>query len=116
MSSSLPLRILPLSDFDRIEIAGIHHAHEAWLVPDLLKQAHKHPPAVCVFATFSMYKTESYRNSFHAPKILSDAGLEVVMKSDHSGVIARYLMQEAAIAQNFGLEEAKALYVLSGLT
>lgn len=75
----------------------------------MLKKMYKHPPTVCVFATFSMYKVESYRNSFHAPKILSDAGLDVVMKSDHPGVIARYLMQEAGIAHHFGLEEAKAM-------
>lgn len=93
----------------RFLVAGIHHAHEAWLVPDLLKKAYGHAPTVCLFATFSMYKTEGYRNSFYAPKILSDAGLDVVMKSDHSGVVARFLMQEAALAHHWGLEEAKAL-------
>ncbi|KAK4688544.1 hypothetical protein P7C73_g1572, partial [Tremellales sp. Uapishka_1] len=92
-----------------IEVAGIHHAHEAWLVPDLLKKMYKHPPCVAIFAAFSMYKQESYRSSWYAPKILSDAGLEVVMKSDHSGVVARYLMQEAALAHHWGLNQSLAM-------
>jgi imidazolonepropionase-like amidohydrolase len=68
-----------------------------------------HPPAVCIFATFSMYKKESMRSSRYAPKILTDAGLSVVMKSDHNGVVARWMAQEAAIAHHWGLEEATAM-------
>lgn len=75
----------------------------------MLKKMYKHPPAVAIFATFSMYKTESYRSSFYAPKILTEAGLDVVMKSDHNGVVARWLMQEAAIAHHWGLGEAAAM-------
>lgn len=38
------------------------------------------PPAIAMFAINSRYKREAYRGSEFAPRILADAGLNVVMK------------------------------------
>ena len=58
----------------------MHHASEAYLVPDVLKRAYGHPPAIALFATNGRYKREAYRASEFAPRLLSADGLDVVMK------------------------------------
>jgi hypothetical protein len=50
------------------------------MVPDLIKKAYGHPPAVAIFATSARFKREAYRGSEFAPRILADNGLDVVMK------------------------------------
>ncbi|OJT03822.1 hypothetical protein TRAPUB_5511 [Trametes pubescens] len=52
------------------------------------------PPAAALFATHSRYKRESYRGSEFAPRILADAGIHVVMKSDHPVLDSRFLLFE----------------------
>ncbi|KAI5900749.1 uncharacterized protein SCHCODRAFT_02483778 [Schizophyllum commune H4-8] len=98
-----------LSNEFRFPIAAFHHAHESYLVPDVLKRAYDHPPASAIFAAFSRYKREAYRHSEFAARILYDAGLKVVLKSDHSGVVSRYLLHEAQQVHYFGLPENVAL-------
>ncbi|KAK8845279.1 hypothetical protein IAR55_005992 [Kwoniella newhampshirensis] len=95
----------------KFPVAAFHHASEAWLVPEVIKSAYGPvPPAIAMFALFGRYKEESYRSSPFAPRILADAGLNVVMKSDHPQPIAsRYLMFEAAQAHHYGLDSAQAL-------
>ncbi|KAK2463226.1 hypothetical protein APHAL10511_004881 [Amanita phalloides] len=90
-------------------IAAFHHAHETYLVPDLLKKAYGHPPAVALFATNARYKREAYRGSEFAPRILADNGLQVVMKSDHPVLNSRNLLFEAQQAFYYGLSENLAL-------
>ncbi|KAJ7600925.1 carbohydrate esterase family 9 protein [Mycena floridula] len=101
--------IVRLSNEFKFSIAAFHHAHEAYLVPDLLKKAHGHPPAVAIFATNGGYKREAYRISEFAGKILSEAGLDVVMKSDHPVLNSRYLLFEAQQAHFYGLPTNLAL-------
>ncbi|TRM61307.1 hypothetical protein BD626DRAFT_502095 [Schizophyllum amplum] len=104
-----------LDDFVRLtnefkfQVAAFHHAHETYLVPDVLKRAYGRPPASAIFAAFSRYKREAYRHSEFAARILNDAGLRVVLKSDHSGVVSRYLLHEAQQVYYFGLPENVAL-------
>jgi imidazolonepropionase-like amidohydrolase len=64
----------------KFSIAAFHHAHETYLVPDLLNKAYGHPPGVALFATNARYKREAYRGSEFAPRILADNGLQVAMK------------------------------------
>jgi hypothetical protein len=64
----------------KFSIAAFHHAHETYLVPDLLKKAYGTTPAVALFATNARYKREAYRGSEFAPRILTNNGLRVVMK------------------------------------
>ncbi|KAI0670026.1 carbohydrate esterase family 9 protein [Trametes maxima] len=93
----------------KFSIAAFHHAHETYLVPDTLKAAYGHPPAIALFATNARYKRESYRGSEFAPKILAQNGLQVVMKSDHSVLDSRFLLYEAQQAHYYGLSHNLAL-------
>ncbi|KAG7093087.1 hypothetical protein E1B28_009375 [Marasmius oreades] len=96
------------SDFN-FSITSFHHAHEAYLVPELLKKTYGHTPVVAMFVTNGRYKRESYRGSEYAPKVLSDNGIEVVMKSDHPVLNSRYLHHEAQQAHYYGLSASLAL-------
>ena len=99
-----------ISNEFQFPIAAFHHAHETYLVPDLLKQAWgPNPPAVALFATNARYKRESYRGSEFAPKILADAGIAVNMKSDHPVLDSRFLIYEAAQAHHYGLNFSLAM-------
>ncbi|KAF9450409.1 composite domain of metallo-dependent hydrolase [Macrolepiota fuliginosa MF-IS2] len=93
----------------KFSIAAFHHAHETYLVPDLLKKAYGHPPGVALFATNARYKREAYRGSEFAPRILADSGLQVVMKSDHYVLNSRHLINEAQQAHYYGLASNLAL-------
>ncbi|KAL1701180.1 hypothetical protein EV121DRAFT_212640 [Schizophyllum commune] len=104
-----------LDDFVRLTnefkfpLASFHHAHETYLVPDVLKRTYGGAPASAVFATFARYKREAYRHSEFAPKILHDNGLKVVMKTDHPAIVSRYLLHEAQQAHYYGLPADVAL-------
>ncbi|KAJ7664308.1 hypothetical protein B0H17DRAFT_1143701 [Mycena rosella] len=63
-------------------IASFHHAHETYLIPEVLKHAYGKPPASAMFSSFARYKHESYRHSEFAPRILAENGLKV-MGLDH---------------------------------
>lgn len=67
----------------KFPIAAIHHASEAYLVPNLLKKFHGGAPVVAQFATHQPSKWEAFRGSEYAPSILADAGIVNVLKSDH---------------------------------
>ncbi|PIL36090.1 hypothetical protein GSI_01750 [Ganoderma sinense ZZ0214-1] len=104
-----------LSNEFQFEVAAFHHAHEAWLVPDVLKRAYgKKPPALAMFSTFARYKREAYLHSEFAPRVLADGGFDVVMKSDHSAIPSRNLLAEAAIAHYWGLADNLALLSVTG--
>ncbi|TFK90568.1 hypothetical protein K466DRAFT_543238 [Polyporus arcularius HHB13444] len=98
-----------LSNEFQFEVAAFHHAHEAYLVPEVLKRAYNNTPAIAMFSTFARYKREGYRHSEFAPRVLADEGIDVVMKSDHFAIPSRNLIGEAAIAHHYGLSENVAL-------
>ncbi|KAF5370700.1 hypothetical protein D9758_002026 [Tetrapyrgos nigripes] len=117
--------LVRLSNEFKFPIAAFHHASETYLVPDTLKRVYGrshlkysiqasnafvgHPPAVALFATNARYKREAYRSSEFAPKILSENGLTVIMKSDHSVLNSRFLLYEAQQAHYYGLPSNLAL-------
>ncbi|GLB37488.1 putative carbohydrate esterase family 9 protein [Lyophyllum shimeji] len=101
--------IVRLSNEFNFPIAAFHHAHETYLVPDLIKRAYGLTPAVALFATNARYKREAYRGSEFAPRILADNGLRVVMKSDHPVLNSRHLIYEAQQAHYYGLPDNLAL-------
>jgi hypothetical protein len=72
--------LIRLTNEFKFPIAAVHHASEAYLVPDVLKRAYGPPPAVAIFATNARYKREAYRGSEYAARILSENGLKVVVK------------------------------------
>ncbi|THG99949.1 hypothetical protein EW026_g2520 [Hermanssonia centrifuga] len=98
----------------KFSIAAFHHAHETYLVPDTLKAAYGHPPAIALFASNARYKRESYRGSEFAPRVLADNGLQVVMKSDHPVLDSRFLLYEAQQAHYYGLDGNLALLSVTG--
>jgi len=104
-----------LSNEFKFSIAAVHHAHEAYLVPDLLKRAYGHHPAVAIFATNARYKREAYRGSEFAARILSQNGLNVVVKSDHPVLNSRYLLYEAQQVYYYGLPANLALAAVTTL-
>lgn len=103
-----------ISNEFQFPIAAFHHAHEAYLVPDLLKSVYGGvPPTVAIFATNARYKKEAYRGSEFAAKVLTDAGLDVAFKSDHPVLDSRYLPFEAAQGHHYGLNFSKALSAIT---
>ncbi|KAI5114720.1 hypothetical protein M0805_001359, partial [Coniferiporia weirii] len=101
--------LVRLTNEFKFPIAAFHHAHETYLVPDLLKKAYGHAPASALFATNARYKREAYRGSEFAAKILAENGIQVVMKSDHPVQNSRYLLYEAQQAHYYGLPDNIAL-------
>ncbi|KAL4078461.1 hypothetical protein V8B97DRAFT_2102344 [Scleroderma yunnanense] len=120
-------QLIRLSEEFQFPIASVHHASEAYLVPQLLEkgfgQLFFYPssssltvpwlvgpkPAVALFATQTRYKREAYRGSEYAPRILAQHGFDVVMKSDHPVMNSRYLLFEAQQAYHFGLPQNLAI-------
>ncbi|KAK4684354.1 hypothetical protein P7C73_g5825, partial [Tremellales sp. Uapishka_1] len=98
-----------ISNEFKFPIAAFHHAHETYLVPDMLAQAYGGKPAIAIFATNARYKREAYRGTEFAAKILTDHGFDVCMKSDHPVLDSRYLVYEAAQAHHYGLNFSNAL-------
>ncbi|KAF9566703.1 carbohydrate esterase family 9 protein [Agrocybe pediades] len=101
--------LVRLSNEFEFPIAVIHHASDAYLVPDLFQRAYGKPPAVALFATMARYKREAYRSSEFAPRILAENGVTVLMKSDHPEMNSRYLLFEAQQAYFYGLPENLAI-------
>ncbi|KAJ7150716.1 hypothetical protein C8R46DRAFT_1123967 [Mycena filopes] len=101
--------LIRLSNEFKFPIASVHHAGEAYLVPELLKRAWGNVPAVAIFASNFRKKREAYRGSEFAPRILADNGLPVIMKSDHPVINSRYLMYEAQQAHYYSFNTGLAI-------
>ena len=91
-------------------VAAIHHALEAWKVPELLKFE---GIGVATFADLWGYKMEAYDASVRSPQILTDAGLTVALKSDHPVLDSKWLINEAAKAHHYGVPEQTALQMVT---
>ncbi|GAA6033304.1 hypothetical protein JCM8097_006683 [Rhodosporidiobolus ruineniae] len=94
-------------------ISAFHHAHETFLVPALLKQAwpgnDSATPAVALFSTNGKYKREAWRDSPYAGKVLTEAGINLIYKSDHPVSDSRHLVYQAAQGHHFGVPAHLAL-------
>ncbi|OJA11255.1 hypothetical protein AZE42_05686 [Rhizopogon vesiculosus] len=101
--------IVRLTNEFEFPAASFHHAGEAYLVPELLKKTWGGTPTIPLFASNFRQKREAYRGSEFAPRVLSEHGVNVVIKSDHPVVNSRYLLHEAAQAHYCGLDSALAL-------
>ncbi|KIK81164.1 hypothetical protein PAXRUDRAFT_15392 [Paxillus rubicundulus Ve08.2h10] len=102
-------QLMRLSEEFQFPIASVHHASEAYLVPDVLKRNYGPPPAIAMFGSQARYKREAYRGSEFAPRILAEHGFAVVMKSDHPVLNSRHLLFEAQQAYYYGLSESLAI-------
>ncbi|KAI0797049.1 hypothetical protein C8Q75DRAFT_710125 [Abortiporus biennis] len=101
--------LVRLTNEFQFPIASIHHASEAYLVPETLKKAFGGPPAIALFANHNRFKREAYRGSEFAPRILADNGIPVIMKSDHPVLDSRHVLYEAQQAHYYGLQPHLAL-------
>ncbi|GAA5972136.1 hypothetical protein JCM8115_007136 [Rhodotorula mucilaginosa] len=94
-------------------VAAFHHAHETYLVPDLLKQSWPGngtaTPAVALFSLNGRYKREAWFGSEYAAKVLSAANVPVTFVSDHPVTDSRHLLYQAQQAHHYGLDADLAL-------
>ncbi|KAF3351412.1 hypothetical protein VD0004_g7140 [Verticillium dahliae] len=94
----------------KFPLRAFHHAHQTYLVPEILKRAWGgRPPASALFADNMYYKAEAYVGSEHAGKILWDNGLTPVYVSDNPVINAQHVLFEAAKAYRYGLPYHAAL-------
>ncbi|EON97072.1 putative carbohydrate esterase family 9 protein [Phaeoacremonium minimum UCRPA7] len=94
----------------KFPIRAFHHAHQTYLVPEILKRAWGGvAPASAIFATNMYYKAESYIGSEYAGKTLWEAGLLPVYVSDNPVLNAQHVIFEAAKGYKFGLPYHAAL-------
>ena len=102
-------------EFD-FPIAAFHHAIEAWKVPQLIKSKGQNI-TIATFQNFAFFKHEAYDANLYAGKILSEHGVPVAYKSDHSAEIlnAKYLLSQAAGAHAFGLNADLAMQAVTSV-
>ena len=92
------------------KVRAFHHAHETYLVPEILKRAWgDNPPASALFANNGWYKAEAYFGSEHAAKVLYDNDLVPIFVSDNPVLNAQHVVFEAAKGYRFGLPYHAAL-------
>lgn len=97
----------------RFPVAAFHHAHEAYLVPEVLRRAYGGPPAVAMFSTNGNYKYEAYFGSPFAGPLLAAHNITPIYKSDHPVTDSRRLLSQAAQAHHFGLSTEDALRAIT---
>ncbi|TQV94818.1 amidohydrolase [Cordyceps javanica] len=91
-------------------IRAFHHAHQTYLVPEILKRTWGgRAPASALFADNMYYKAEAYVGSEYAGKYLYDEGLTPVYVSDNPVLNAQHVLFEAAKAYHWGLPYHAAL-------
>ncbi|KUI58358.1 hypothetical protein VP1G_05666 [Cytospora mali] len=94
----------------KFPVRAFHHAHQTFLVPEILKRTWGgRPPASAIFATNMYYKAEAYIGSEYAGKFLYEEGLTPVYVSDNPVMNAQHVIFEAAKGYKFGLPYHAAL-------
>lgn len=93
----------------KFRLYAFHHAHQTYLVPEILKRSYGGTPAVALFADNMYYKVEAYTASERAGKTLYDAGITPLYVSDNSVLNAQHVVFEAAKGYSFGLPYHAAL-------
>ncbi|RSL41546.1 hypothetical protein CEP54_015786 [Fusarium duplospermum] len=94
----------------KFPVRAFHHAHQTYLVPEILKRTWGgRPPAAALFADNMYYKTEAYIGSEYAGKILYENNLTSVYVSDNPVLNAQHVLFEAAKAYHYGLPYHAAL-------
>ncbi|OTA55877.1 amidohydrolase [Hypoxylon sp. EC38] len=94
----------------KFPVRAFHHAHQTFLVPEVLKRAYgDSPPASALFADNMWYKAEAYIGSEYAGKVLYENGLTPIYVSDNPVLNAQHVVFEAAKAFGYGLPYHAAL-------
>jgi len=98
--------ILRLAAEFNFNITTFHHALGAWRVAELFKY---YNISVATFADLGLYKKEAYDASVRNVKILHEAGVNTILKSDHPVTFSGAIMWEAAKAHHYGLPAEAAI-------
>ncbi|KAI0409290.1 amidohydrolase [Xylaria palmicola] len=94
----------------KFPVRAFHHAHQTFLIPEILKRAWgDSPPASALFADNMWYKAEAYIGTEYAGKILHENGLTPIYVSDNPVLNAQHVVFEAAKAYGYGLPYHVAL-------
>jgi hypothetical protein len=94
----------------KFKVRAFHHAHQTYLVPEILKRAYGgDPPASAIFANTMWYKAESYVGSPYAGKHLYEENLTAIYVSDNPVLNAQHVVFEAAKGYRYGLPYHAAL-------
>lgn len=102
--------MVKLTNEFKFKLRAFHHAHQTYLVPEILKRAYGgRPPAAALFHDNMYYKAEAYIASEDAGKILYENGITPVYVSDNPVLNAQHVIFEAAKAYRNGLPYHVAL-------
>jgi len=93
----------------KFRVYAFHHAHQTFLVPEILKRAYGGTPAAALFADNMYYKVEAYTATEKAGKILYDNDIVPVYVSDNPVLNSQHVLFEAAKAYGNGLPYHVAL-------
>ncbi|KAF2263032.1 hypothetical protein CC78DRAFT_519114 [Lojkania enalia] len=93
----------------KFKIWAFHHAHQTFLIPDVLKRAWGGTPAAALFADNMYYKVEAYTASEKTGKILYEHGITPTYVSDNPVLNSQHVVVEAAKAYGYGLPYHAAL-------
>ncbi|KAG5915912.1 hypothetical protein E4U42_007874 [Claviceps africana] len=94
----------------KFPVRAFHHAHQTFLVPEILNRTWGgRAPASALFADSMYYKSEAYIGSEYAGKSLYESGLTPVYVSDNPVINAQHVLFEAAKGYHYGLPYHAAL-------
>ncbi|KAF1936839.1 amidohydrolase [Clathrospora elynae] len=93
----------------KFRVYAFHHAHQTYLVPEVLKRAWGGTPAAALFADNMYYKVESYTASERAGAILYAHNITPTYVSDNPVLNSQHVVFEAAKAYRNGLPYHAAL-------
>ncbi|KAF2996213.1 hypothetical protein E8E13_002226 [Curvularia kusanoi] len=93
----------------KFRVYAFHHAHQTYLVPEVLKRTWGGTPAAALFADNMYYKVEAYTASERAGAILYAHNITPTYVSDNPVINSQHVVFEAAKAYGYGLPYHAAL-------
>ncbi|KAL1602976.1 hypothetical protein SLS59_004632 [Nothophoma quercina] len=93
----------------KFRVYAFHHAHQTYLVPEVLKRTWGGTPAAALFADNMYYKVEAYTASERAGAILYAQNITPTYVSDNPVINSQHVVFEAAKAYGYGLPYHAAL-------
>ncbi|KAF9690562.1 hypothetical protein EKO04_011420 [Ascochyta lentis] len=93
----------------KFRVYAFHHAHQTYLVPEILKRTWGGTPAAALFADNMYYKVEAYTASERAGAILYAHNITPTYVSDNPVINSQHVVFEAAKAYGYGLPYHAAL-------
>eukprot|EP01124_Arcella_intermedia_P022134 TRINITY_DN3237_c0_g1_i3.p1 TRINITY_DN3237_c0_g1~~TRINITY_DN3237_c0_g1_i3.p1 ORF type:complete len:974 (+),score=164.83 TRINITY_DN3237_c0_g1_i3:145-2922(+) len=98
--------MLRTSDEFGFNVTTFHHGLEAWKIRNELA---RRGISVATWPDAWGFKMEAYEGSVKAPRLLKDAGVPLILKTDHPVVYAKYFIYEVSKAVHFGLTWQEAI-------